>query len=176
MKIQSKYRIITISAVLFVIVLGVVNQQIQAQSDNKIKRLGINTKLAEEIKSTLKTNENAWILEKETEPANFLNLSFKLNEKKLIVSVNELGTAQEAIEKFKEAGDISRVSVAVHIKIERNFADQSMLRITNLQGGSMINYCFRQGIYMVSIWGEEKDARRFAEHVLAVIKNQKENH
>ena len=173
MKNQKIYQSIAVFVFAFFLILGKPGEEVQAQSVDKETKKEISPALVDEIKSTLKAKENSWIFEKEHNSGDRSQTVWKRRNKQITVDITKHETAAEAIEYFDFIGDSRYIAVHVPVKVEKGFADEAMLRITNLHGGSTINFCFRQEKYTVSIWGKEKDARRFAAHVLAVINAQK---
>ena len=150
--------------------------EVQAQSENKQNKQRINSALLDEIKSIVKAEENSWVLDREREYpiglsliANGLGLVWKSNKKQVSVDIGEHETIEKASEIFAEIASGRYITVHVPVKLEKDFADEAMLRTTNLYGGSKINFYFSQGKYTVDIWGREKDARRFAKHILAAV-------
>ena len=158
--------------VVFLLLLIGLEHNAHAQSDNSEKTEQRSLALLNEIKSIIKEKEKSWSFEKEHVKNNHFNILWTLKKKRATVDITEHETIEIAIEGFADMGDGSRLAVNVPVKLEKNFADESMLRITNLNGGSTVNYCFRQGKYTISIWANEKIARRFASHVLEIINAQ----
>ena len=183
MKNQYVYKSVVVLGVAVFLVLGGDSREVKAQSDSRennkspitsdavaaLPKIGLDLALVNEIKSIVKAKENLWIVEKEVEHTNSSGILWKLKKKQVIVYITEHETIEKAGERFAEVKSGRFISINVPIKEEKDFGDEAILRITNLYGGSTVNFYFRKGKYTVSVWGEQKDARRFSEHILAAI-------
>ena len=165
MKIQIIFKSVAVLGFFCVFFLNASAQTTEQPLISKI-----NADILTEIKSSVSAKEKKWTLEKEQNSREIASFVWKSKKKQIIVDIFTHKSVQDAAERFKYVGNPRYIAVYVPAKPEKDFADEAMLRITNLYGGSAINFFFRQDIYIVSIWGEEKDARRFAEYVLAALK------
>ena len=186
MKNQYVIKSATVLGLAFFLILNGAVICVNAQSNEEIKSVsqlkpynvenpikdGPETVLVEAVKSSAKTKEKSLILETEFRAGNGANVFWKLKGKEISLKITKHETVEQASREFKDVESGRFISLNILPSQIKDLGDEAILRLKNTNDGSRANVYFRKGKYTVSVEAQQKDARRFADYVMAAIDAQ----